>query len=73
MSLYDYKRSAHITAQDEPFYALLMACMRQADTDNADKLRANWPHIWDELQERYNAPGGFLKGELKEEHKNESI
>ena len=73
MSLYDYKRSAYITAQNEPFYALLMACMRQADTDNTDKLRAAWPHIFAELEQRYNAPGGFLEGELKEEHKNEII
>jgi len=37
-----------------------MAAMRQADTDNATLLKAAWPHVWIELQARYDAPGGFL-------------
>jgi hypothetical protein len=65
MSLYDYKTSQKIAAEDHPFYALIMAAMRQADTDNVEKLRAAWPEVWEELRARYNAPGGFLPGESK--------
>lgn len=63
MSLYDYERSRAIAAQDEPFYALLMAAMRQADDRNLHLLRSFWPDVWDELQARYNAPGGMLAGD----------
>lgn len=46
---------------DQPFYALIMAAMRKADSYNAEKLRYVFPEVWVELQERYNAPGGFLR------------
>lgn len=60
MSLYDYEVSKQIGAMNVPFYGLIMAAMRQADTDNLNALRAFWPAVWDELQARYNAPGGAL-------------
>lgn len=60
MSLYDYKRSQHIAALDEPFYALIMAAMRQADTGNELALRSIFPEVWSELKARYHAPGGWL-------------
>lgn len=63
MSLFDYRASLEINAADYPFYALIMAAMRQADTYNVEKLRAAWPEIWDELFQRYHAPGGLLEGE----------
>ena len=63
MSHYDYRVSQQISAQDYPFYALLMAAMRQADTDNIEKLKQAWPAIFNELLTRYNAPGGLLEGE----------
>jgi hypothetical protein len=63
MSRYDYEASKAIGAQDWPFYALIMAAMRQADSYNANELRHAWPEVWDELQARYNAPGGLLAGE----------
>jgi len=65
MSLYDYRVSQEIAARDEPFYALLMAVMRKADTDNTAKLKAAWPDVWEELFQRYHAPGGFLEGEAE--------
>lgn len=46
-----------------PFYALIMAAMRQADTANAERLRHMFPVVWDELQARYHAPGGLLPGD----------
>jgi hypothetical protein len=45
------------------FYTLLMAAMREADTDNLNKLQRAFPEVLNELQARYNAPGGKLEGE----------
>jgi len=61
MSRYDYERSRELSA--EPFYALIMAAMRTADSSNYELLREAFPDTLDELQERYNAPGGVLPGE----------
>lgn len=63
MSLFDYKKSQDIDACDYPFYAIIMAAMLRADSINADKLRAAFPETFEELQARYNAPGGRLEGE----------
>jgi len=67
MSHYDYEVSKHVSAADYPFYALIMAAMRQADTDNLDSLKEAFPLVHRELQARYNAPGGYLPGELSKE------
>lgn len=53
MSLYDYETSKRINAEDYPFYALIMAAMRQADTDNSKKLKSAFPDTWEELMARY--------------------
>ena len=63
MSLHDYKVSQQLSMADHPFYALIMAAMRQADTDNLRKLAREWPGIYTELKQRYDAPGGLLFGE----------
>ena len=63
MSLYDYRESQEIDAKDFGFYALIMAAMRKADTDNTFLLRSAFPETFEELQARYNAPGGLLPGE----------
>lgn len=63
MSRYDYEVSKRVAALDVPFYALIMAAYRQADTVNAAKLRAAWPDVVDELSARYNAPGGVVPGD----------
>lgn len=60
MSLYDYEQSKYIEKMQFPFYAIVMAAMRQADSDNLDRLKEAFPHVWKELQRRYNAPGGEL-------------
>ena len=59
----DYEMSNQIVVQDFPFYALIMAAMRQADTDNLAKLQRAWPDVYRELFGRHNAPGGLLPGE----------
>jgi len=59
VSLYDYERSKKL--EGEPFYGLIMAAMRRADTDNMGKLEGLFPEVWDELHARYHAPGGVLE------------
>lgn len=63
MSLHEYQESRAIEGEGFSFYGLVMAAMRQADTDNATKLQEAFPDQWAELQARYNAPGGLLPGE----------
>ena len=65
MSYYDYILSRRIQIEEYPFYALIMAAMRQADDVNTEKLKYCWPQVYQELSDRYNAPGGFLPGETR--------
>lgn len=60
MSLYDYQASRSISATDPPFYALIMAAIRKADTQNMARLRSVFPDTYAEFEQRYNAPGGML-------------
>ncbi|WP_137146924.1 hypothetical protein [Mycolicibacterium sp. CR10] len=60
MSLYDYRASRQIGAADPPFYALIMAAIRKADTQNAARLRMAFPETFAEVEARYHAPGGVL-------------
>lgn len=60
MSRFDYDVSRVLSQADYPFYALIMAAYRRADTSNAAKLQAAWPDVIAELHARYNAPGGIL-------------
>ena len=66
MSLFDYQQGMRLAMASYPFYALIQAAMRGADTDNLGKLKTAFPDIWDELQKRYNAPGGLLPGERRD-------
>lgn len=68
MSLYDYQHSRQLYAAGHSFYSLVMAAMRQADAANLDLLRAAFPAVWDELQQRYQVPGGVLP----EDHEGQS-
>lgn len=63
MSLYDYRLSCQIIQEDPPFYALIMAAMHKADSENIAKLSTVFPDTWRELVDRYNAPGGVLNGD----------
>jgi hypothetical protein len=68
MSYFDYVESRDIALEDYSFYALIMAAMRQADTENALKLRTAFPEVWDELWKRYDSPGGRLAGEMVQDY-----
>jgi hypothetical protein len=58
MSRHDYEVSKVISQECAPFYSLIMAAMRQADTENLMRLRQVFPDTYAELDARYNAPGG---------------
>jgi hypothetical protein len=60
---FEYEASKRIDLLDAPFYALVMAAMRAADEENLRRLRLGFEDVWQELQARYNAPGGVLPGE----------
>lgn len=72
MSYYDYEWSRRIALDSWPFYALIMAAMRDADTDNLTKLQVAFPETWAELFARYNANGGLLPGEVHHEPEAEA-
>lgn len=63
MSYYDYHRSVKLAEDDAPFYALIMAAVRRADTENLRKLTILFPDTVEEFTARYNAPGGILEGD----------
>lgn len=63
MSHFDYAASRELIAADPPFYSLIMAAMRKADSVNQQLLADAFPETWAELQARYNAPAGRLKGD----------
>jgi hypothetical protein len=46
-----------------PFYGMIQAAMRGADTDNLARLRAAFPEVYEDLKARYDAPGGVLPGD----------
>jgi hypothetical protein len=57
-----YEESKRLAAEGD-FYSLLMAAMRCADTGNTERLREAFPEVWDELNARYQAPGGVIEGD----------
>lgn len=63
LDLYSYRKCQKLASNDPPFYALIAAAMRRADTQNMAKLKAMWPRVAQDLQARYDSPGGFLKEE----------
>lgn len=65
MAITDYFWSQSLDARldDVPFYALVMLCMRRADSNNLAALTAAFPGLARELQERYNAPAGMLESD----------
>ena len=56
MSEYDYLVSMKIARKDYPFYALIMAAMRQADSINLERLKVAFPAIWADLVRLYSEP-----------------
>lgn len=67
MSLYDYLLSQQIDELQPTFSSLIMAALRKADTTNAHILLSQWPTITQEMQDRYDCPGGVLPSEQEKE------
>ena len=67
MSYHDYSVSLDIYIKGYPFDALIMAAMRQADSDNALRLKQSFWWIWDELKARYDSPEGRIEGDTDKE------
>ncbi len=61
-SHFDYTQSIKAAA-DYSFYALLLAAVRNADSDNLVLLETAFPGVVANLRRRYHAPGGLLPGE----------
>lgn len=61
MSLHEYQVSKELI--NVPFYALIMAAIRRADTPNTIALRLAFPETFKEFEARYHAPGGILSEE----------
>jgi len=53
---HEYKESLRLAIGEFPFYAIVAAAMRQADTDNLKKLKAAFPGIWESLLEWVHKP-----------------
>lgn len=61
LSHHEYNRGAELYPQIAGnFIPVLTALMRDADTDNMERLAREFPVIAKMLQERYNAPSGVL-------------
>lgn len=63
LNLFDYEQSREIERHHFGFHALIAAAMRQADTDNMERLTMAFPQVAADLKARYNAPGGLLPGD----------
>jgi hypothetical protein len=48
------------------FYSLLMATIREAGSEELERLESAFPDTVAELRKRYNAPGGALTPEETE-------
>lgn len=67
MSLFDYRQSIDLSADDPTFAALVMALIRKADTFNRQLIDQCWPDISAEMEARYHAREGLLPGETAPE------
>lgn len=65
ISYYDYEMSKRIAGEEYPFYALLAALIRQADSYNLVRLEAVFPEAVAEFRQRYHNPGGMSDEELR--------
>ncbi len=63
MSYHEYLAAKQLLSDDPPFYALIMAAIHRADTENTEKLKQAWPDVWAETYARYHASGGLLENE----------
>lgn len=56
----EWRTARELAKADTSFYALIGAAMMRADTFNASRLRSAFPGVWEEVQARYDGPGGYV-------------
>lgn len=59
LSVFDYQESLRIEIRGAPFYAVLAAAMRRADSENLERLRFMFPIIYTDLERWRNTPGAL--------------
>ena len=67
---YEYFESAK-AATKFGFYTLIAAAMRNADSDNLEKLKEAFPETYQLLKERHNNPSGASDIELQQKAEEE--
>lgn len=69
MSIEDYNSGQALELlclrKEISFYGVIQCAMRKADSNNLESLKMAFPKTWEDLQARYNAPGGVLPGDIK--------
>lgn len=63
VGLHAYRCANEDIPSDVPFYSLIAAAVKRADTPNLDALDRAFPGVVEEVRARYNAPGGVLEGD----------
>ena len=66
MSYYEYEIGRKVYMMELPFNGIIQAAMRRAadeSDENLERLKGCFPEVWDDLQKRYNAPGGKLEND----------
>ena len=56
----EYKAGLALAKADADFYGLIVAAILRADSNNAAKIRAAWPDVYDVTEQRYHGPGGYI-------------
>lgn len=60
MSRADYRAAQRLAREQHTAQALIMAAMQVGDPQVQAILADTWPHLWDELARRAQAPAGVL-------------
>lgn len=63
MGKFEYYESQDIADKHYSWLSLLFALIRKADSTNIELIKQCWPDEYNELYQRYNAPGGTIFGD----------
>lgn len=69
MTEFDFEQGMRLFSQGHGFAVLLTALAMKADTGNLARLRQAFPQEIQDIDERYNNPGGKTNWELAEEER----
>lgn len=60
MGWIEYEESKILATKDYSWLSLLFALIRKSDSNNTELIKQCWPEHYEELYNRYHAPGGYL-------------